>query len=168
MEDCSPGMQIFQEKARYGLPLPPRLAGGWAVENERSASALRAHTSSREAGKHGSQSAAVRSSQSVILTPFSLHVLMYCTFGLPPNAPRALSALSAWLRVQLFGSFFSSRILYKSTMTRSLGDSTLGTKAAEYGKELLLERAIPPSMNTCTPGPKRWLCSGPDWPQPVF
>jgi hypothetical protein len=37
-----------------GFPLPPRLAGGWAVEKERSVCALRAHMSLREAGTSNS------------------------------------------------------------------------------------------------------------------
>ena len=88
--------------------------GGRAVENERSAFALRAHT--RREGRPAStlhKSEAVRSSRSVINTPFSLHFLKRVTLGLPPNAPHFLSALSAWLRGKS-RFFFLSRVLYKS------------------------------------------------------
>src|SRR5208337_788507 len=102
-------LRRFLNQNEFGLPLPPIACDRSIL---RSASVLRAHTSSREAGKHASQSEAVRSSRSVILTPFSLHVLMCCIFGLPPNAPRVLSALSAWLRVQisLFENLLTSSV----------------------------------------------------------
>jgi len=54
---------------------PVSRVGGRAVENERSAPALRAHTSQREAGKHASLCEAMRSSRSVIYTPEALHFL---------------------------------------------------------------------------------------------
>jgi hypothetical protein len=54
---------------------PVSRVGGWAVENERSAPSLRAHTSQREAGKHASLCEAMRSSRSVIYTPEVLHFL---------------------------------------------------------------------------------------------
>ena len=71
-----------------------------SVENERSAPALRAHTSQREASKHASLCETMRSSRSEILTSFSPHFLMRLTFGLPSNAPRLMSVRSAWLRAR--------------------------------------------------------------------
>ena len=60
------------EASRYR---PVSRVGGRAVENERSAPALSARTSQREAGKHASLCEAMRSSRSVIYTPEALHFL---------------------------------------------------------------------------------------------
>ena len=90
---------------------PVSRVGGRAVENERSAPALRAHTSQREASKHASQSEAMRSSRSVIYMPEERLFLKRRTFGLPPNAPHFLSALPAWLRGKSRFFFFEHGII---------------------------------------------------------
>ena len=79
-----------------GLPLPP-IAHDRHIE--RSAFALRAHTSQREAGKSTSRSEVSRSSRSVILTWDMLHFPMRLTFGLPPTAPALIAVLSGWLHL---------------------------------------------------------------------
>jgi hypothetical protein len=95
-------------------PPAPAPSRGWVgVEIERSAPALRAHTSQREAGKHASLCEAMRSSRSVIYTPEALHFLEGPHIWLPPTAPHLVSALSAWLRGKS-RFFFLSRVLYKS------------------------------------------------------
>ena len=64
---------VGKEASRFR---PVSRVGGRAVENERSASALHAHTSQREAGKHASLCEAMRSSRSVIYTPEALQFLV--------------------------------------------------------------------------------------------
>ena len=89
-----------------GLPLPPIACDRPPL---RSASALRAYMSLREAGQ---------APRSETFTPLSLYFLMRLTFGLPSNAPRLMSVCSAWPRVRsplllCQAHFFSSRVLYK-------------------------------------------------------
>jgi hypothetical protein len=101
-----------------GLPFPPIACDGPIL---RSAFALRACTSSREASRHASQSEGVRSSRSVIYTPEALHFLEAPHIWLASNrttfsvcafcmAARTVAALI------MSGAFFSSRVLYKSTI----------------------------------------------------
>ena len=68
-------MEYLRLRLEASRSSPVSRVGGRAVENERSAPALRARTSLREAGKHASLCEAMRSSRSVIYTPEALHFL---------------------------------------------------------------------------------------------
>ena len=117
---------------------PVLRVGGRAVENERSASALRAHTPRGEAGKHASLCEAIRTSRSVIYTPEVLHFLeaphvwlasnrttlnvyAFCMAArkvaafAQPSVLSPQSCFSAWLRGKS-RFFFLSRVLYESVI----------------------------------------------------
>jgi hypothetical protein len=100
----------------------------------RSAPALRAHTSQREAGKHASLCEAVRSSRSVIYTPEALHFLEAPHIWLASNRT-TFSVCAVCMAARKEPILFLSRVLYKSVIRaiyrstnenqNSLGDSIL-------------------------------------------